>query len=115
MATLAWVGGGNNRASNPNDWSPAQVPGPSDVLMMPMGSAMNIAEMDLAGNILEIVSPEPFAPGGITTSLSLSHHAQVSIDQPGISGVHSATTISVSGQDTLSVNSAFPLGFNSSQ
>jgi probable HAF family extracellular repeat protein len=115
MATLTWVGGGNNRASNPNDWSPAQVPMPGDVLMMPMGGTMYIADRELAGNTLEIASPEPFTPGGITTSLSLSHHAQVSIDQPGISGVYSATTISVSGQDTLSVNSAFPLAFNSSQ
>jgi hypothetical protein len=87
VATLTWVGGGNNRASNPNDWSPAQVPGPGDVLMMPMSDTMNIADMDLAGDTLDIVSPEPSAPGGVTTSLNLSHHAQVSIDQPLVSGV----------------------------
>jgi probable HAF family extracellular repeat protein len=80
-----------------------------------MGGTMNIADTDLAGDTLEIVSAESFAPGSISTSLSLSHRAQVSIDQPGISGVYSATTVSVSGQDMLSVDSAFPLAFNSSQ
>ncbi len=39
----------------------------------------------------------------------------MSIDQPGISSVYSSTTISVSSQDTSSVDSAFPRAFNSSQ
>lgn len=39
----------------------------------------------------------------------------MSIDELLVSGVYSATTINVSGQDTSSVSSAFPPAFNSSQ
>ncbi len=104
MATLTWVGGGNNRASNPNDWSPAQVPVSGDVLMMPLGGSMNIAGLDLAGDTLEIGSGEAAPVSSPPAFLNLSHHAQVSIDQPAFSGTSTATTITVAGQDTLSVN-----------
>ncbi len=101
MATLTWVGGGNNRASNPHDWSPAQIPVSGDVLMMPLGGTMNIADTDLAGNTLEIGSAQA---GSITTSLNLSHHAEVSLNEPFFSGTFSQINISVSGRDTLSIN-----------
>jgi hypothetical protein len=101
MATLTWVGGGNNRASNPNDWSPAQAPVSGDVLMMPLGGTMNIADTDLAGNTLQIGSGQA---GAITSSLNLSHQAEVLITQAFFSGTLSHTNINVLGGDTLSIN-----------
>ena len=32
MATLSWLGGGNNKASNPRDWNTGTVPHPGDTL-----------------------------------------------------------------------------------
>ncbi len=101
MATLTWVGGGDDRASNPNDWSPAQVPVSGDVLMMPLGGTINIADTDLAGSTLQIGSGQA---GSITASRNLSHQAEVSINEPFFIGSSSQTNISVSGWDTLSIN-----------
>jgi hypothetical protein len=49
-----WIGGGDNQASNPNDWSPAGAPQPGDALDMPTGSTMNIIGNALAGDSLHI-------------------------------------------------------------
>jgi hypothetical protein len=49
-----WLGGGNDRASNPNDWSPKGSPQPGDALSMPNGGTMNIHGNDLHGDTLLI-------------------------------------------------------------
>ena len=56
MATsLRWIGGGNDRASNPNDWLPSQVPASGDILSVvpdatyPGPFTMNVRGNDLAG------------------------------------------------------------------
>ena len=51
--TLTWVGGGNNLASNPADWSPALKPQPGDSLVMGSGT-MNLSGKALAGDTLSI-------------------------------------------------------------
>lgn len=50
-----WVGGGNNNARNPNDWSPAGVPSRGDALSMTSGT-MNIRGNALAGDTLTLPS-----------------------------------------------------------
>lgn len=107
MATLTWVGGGNNDANNPQDWSPAQVPAAGDTIAMPDGT-MNISGDDLAGNILQ-VGDDPSATSTVTSNLNLSHHADVSINAPLIpDGTQFITNIDSMGMNTL--NLAAPMG-----
>jgi hypothetical protein len=73
VATLTWVGGGNNRANNPNDWSPNSAPEPGDSLAI-AGGIMNIVGSDLAGDTLSLSLGGPFPYLGPIT-LNLSHHA----------------------------------------
>ena len=67
MATLEWIGGGNNQATNPNDWidtstnlPPALPPQPGDMLgVLPTADnpgpfTMNVRHNDLAGNSLDM-------------------------------------------------------------
>ena len=49
----AWIGGDDNNASNPNDWSPTGVPGLGDTLTMTSGT-MNICGNALLGDTLTI-------------------------------------------------------------
>ncbi len=103
MATLTWVGGGNDDANNPQDWSPAQVPASGDTLIMPDGT-MNISNNDLQGDTLQAGSGQ--ASSGTTTSnLNLLDQADVSINQPLITnGGTSVTNIDSTGNNTLSLD-----------
>jgi len=51
MTSRVWLGGGNNRASNPNDWSPNGKPQPGDTLTMNNGT-MDISGLDLASPMI---------------------------------------------------------------
>ena len=53
MASTTWIGGGNNEASNPNDWSPTGTPQPGDTLTMSSGT-MHVSGNDLAGDTLSV-------------------------------------------------------------
>ena len=54
-----WVGGGNNQANNPADWSPSgQVPKPGDTLNVPAGT-INVSGNALAGNSLRVGPDSP--------------------------------------------------------
>jgi hypothetical protein len=66
MATnRVWVGGGNNKASNPKDWSPNGVPEPGDNLTMSSG-IMRIRDTDLLNDELVI-------PRGSSSTVSLQN------------------------------------------
>jgi hypothetical protein len=52
MTDRTWVGGSNNKASNPSDWSPTGAPQPGDALTMPDGTTMNVRGNALAGDTL---------------------------------------------------------------
>lgn len=91
MATLTWVGGGNNRASNPADWSPSQAPQAGDQLLM-SGGTMNVTGNALAGDTVTLTPSSPHAtfnlsgkvsmdiargyPGGGTTTVNLVDHSE---------------------------------------
>lgn len=106
MTTLTWVGGGNNRANNPQDWSPAQSPSLGDTLIMPDGGTMNIVDNGLAGNQLQVGSTQ--ASGLITSTLNLSHHAVVSVNQPQFTNGSWTTDLNIRGSAALTIDA--PLG-----
>jgi hypothetical protein len=56
-----WLGGGTNRASNPNDWSPSGSPKPGDALSMTNGGTINIHGDDLHGDML-LIGGAPSSP-----------------------------------------------------
>jgi hypothetical protein len=74
MATLQWIGGGDNQASAPKDWIDTStglhaVPQPGDSLVVgPFGQSytMNISGNDLAGDTLS----QGMASGSLTANLS---------------------------------------------
>jgi hypothetical protein len=67
-SSLVWVGGGNNLASNPADWSPGVAPRSGDVLSMSSGT-MNIVGNALAGDLLTIA---PGLTGGASVSATIN-------------------------------------------
>ena len=103
MATLTWVGGGNNNANNSQDWSPAQVPAPGDTLTMPDGT-MNISGNDLQGNTLQVGTTQSSLVT-TTSNLNLSDSATVAISQPLVTnGGNFVTNIDSKGGNTLSLD-----------
>lgn len=91
MVTRIWTGGGNNEASNPNDWSPNGTPQPGDFLLMsyPLpATTMNVMGNALNGDVLETVG---------NNTVNLSQNARATIEVAG------STTINVSGIDTLNI------------
>ncbi|HTI80837.1 MAG TPA: hypothetical protein VL614_10365 [Acetobacteraceae bacterium] len=101
MATpRIWSGGGNNKASNPIDWSPAGRPQPGDNLMMNAGTTIDIRGNDLAGNPLTYRSDD---------TMNLSHGANVSAQAAVVTAppdFADNVVFNVRGMDTLNVSSA---------
>ena len=60
--TRMWIGGGDNQASNPHDWSdPNGLPGaprPGDTLILNNGT-INISDNDLKGDTLTLAGEGP--------------------------------------------------------
>jgi hypothetical protein len=104
MVDRTWIGGGDNEANNPDNWSPEGSPAPGDNLLMPNSGTMNIQDNDLADNTLQI-GTLAFTE---QVELNLSQHADVSVAQ--LQGTLVNTTINVTGKDTLSFESLFPSG-----
>jgi hypothetical protein len=99
-----WIGGGNNKASNPGDWSPVGRPQPGDSLSMNSGTTINIRSNDLAGNPLTYRSDD---------TINLSHGANVTAQSAIIttpSDVATDVVFNVRGTDTLDVSSGFGAG-----
>jgi hypothetical protein len=105
MATsLRWIGGGNDRASNPNDWLPSQVPASGDILSVvpdatyPGPFTMNVRGNDLAGNQLFVSGSE--IP--LIATFNLSGHATLNALIEG--GARSDVTVNIQGNDTATFN-----------
>src|SRR5689334_13577678 len=74
--TLTWIGGSNDSATDPSNWSPSQLPQHGDALVMPTGSTMDIQGNALAGDTLLIGSSTLFpAPPAV---LNVSGHSHFS-------------------------------------
>lgn len=87
MATLTWVGGGSNLASDRSDWSPSSTPQAGDTLYMD-GGTMNVSDNVLPGNTLLIGSTDGtfYAPDTINLSPGTTHlgfDSGVSNPEPG--------------------------------
>ena len=92
-----WIGGGDDNASNPNDWSPTGVPDPGDTLTMTTGT-MNIHGNALAGDTLTIPSASTSSPPTINL---IRADASIAVK----SGPSSTVDINVSGgKSSLSLN-----------
>jgi hypothetical protein len=89
--TRTWIGGGNNKASNPNDWSPTGVPQPGDILQEMSGQTpltMNVSGNDLAGDTLDL-SLANSAP--LTMNMSDKAVADVSVSIGDDGGTYNLT------------------------
>ena len=108
MTARTWIGGGNDKASNPHDWSPTGVPRPSDTI------SMNGGTIKIHGN--DLASPDI---GGLAVSgdatIDVSRHAfianAITIDPTPVGlGDPSHVDINVKGVDTFSLRIGDGLG-----
>jgi hypothetical protein len=91
--SLTWIGGGNNKASNPKDWSPDQKPVSGETLTMAVSGTMNIKGADLAGDTLTIGGSEP------TDTLNLNN---ATIGNIGLNGFESTNiTMNLTGANNV--------------
>ena len=102
MATFTWIGGGKNKANNPNDWSPNSLPQPGDSLSIsgPQPTSlspafasytMNVRGNELAGDTLGISNAD--------ATINMTHKAAVTA-QVGQADV----TFNMSGGSSLDMN-----------
>ncbi len=91
--TLTWIGGGNNAASNPLDWSTDTVPKAGDTLIMTAGT-INVGNSNLAGDVLTVADYDP-EHGSVT--IDLKGGAALSLADQSYLGDDLA--INVTGQD----------------
>lgn len=106
MATLTWIGGGDNSASDPSHWSPPQLPSPGDSLVMPTANTMNIQGNVLAGDTLLIgttATSDPRPPAVLNVSGRAHFSFQNNFPPQGVA----STTVN------LAENSQWIGGFNS--
>jgi hypothetical protein len=87
VITKTWLGGGNNAASNPNDWTPTGAPLPGEQLDIESGT-INIAGNALAGDALTL------AYSGVTGSVvNINTSDNATLDLAG--GLSRAVSVSV--------------------
>ena len=105
MTSRTWIGGGNNKASNPHDWSPTGVPQVGDTLSIdgaseqpPPPFTMNVRGNDLAGDTLSISRATP--------TINVSHHATVNVETIFFSGA----TFNLSQHSTLNIQQVAQAG-----
>ena len=89
--TRTWLGGGNNSASNPNDWGPAGAPQLGDTLVVstaavpglvhpsPANSIMNVSGNALAGDL--VITGGGVGAGAENLTANLSHQATMTAAQ----------------------------------
>jgi hypothetical protein len=94
--SLTWIGGGNNLASNPADWSPGVAPAPGDTLTMDTGT-MNLTGNALAGDPLGI-GPDVAATINTRADATL-YLASPGRESSGHTDIHiaSGSTLTLSG------------------
>jgi hypothetical protein len=78
MTNRTWIGGANNQASNPKDWSPKGAPHSGDALTMTSGT-MNVIHDDLAGDVLAINSGTVNLTRGSNATIAANGDALINI------------------------------------
>lgn len=107
--SLKWVGGGNNSASNPNDWTPGFTPIAGDKLSISSGT-INIYGNVLAGDTLSTTSSGGTVNiiAGPEAKLNLNEGANVTVNIT----VHNTLTFNVSATRSGKLNvSGGPIRF----
>jgi hypothetical protein len=94
-----WIGGGNNNANRPADWSPHGVPQPGDTLTMANGTTMNLTGNQLAGDALNVGN-------GSTATINISRITHLNLNDGSSLGPAANTTVN------LAANSEWIGGFN---
>ncbi len=89
MTTRVWLGGGNNEATNRNDWSGNERPQPGDDLVINSGT-IHVLNDNLAGDVLTLGS----GPSAGPVTLDLDGGASVALSGQ-------IYTVNVTGHDTL--------------
>jgi len=99
--SLTWIGGGNNLASNPADWTPGVAPKPGDTLLIGSGT-IEISGNTLAGDTL---TTKPFGgkidivtEGGAKLNLAVGPNVTTNIS------VHDTLTLNVSALNEGKLN-----------
>ncbi len=93
IPTRLWVGGSDNAAANPANWSPAGVPQPGDTLQIGNGATINVTGNDLAGDTLNVIN------SGSAVTVNAKDSAQLDFSIP-FSGVN----LNVADTATLNVS-----------
>ena len=108
MASLTWIGGGNNDASNPADWSPAGLPKPGDVLTM-NGGTMHVKGNALHGDLLFLNGSGGSVSPMATYTLDLSGNAALSLSDTYV-GYGLATVNIARGGEMIGTINVGPYG-----
>jgi len=90
MVARTWIGGGNNKADNPNDWSPTGVPQPTDGPLFVNQGTMNVDSFNIG--FFEVQGDNP--------TINLHNGSATAI-------VFTEATFNLKGDDTFGVE---PLG-----
>ena len=98
--SLTWLGGGNNLASNPADWSPAVAPKPGYTLTMSAGT-MNLTGNALAGDTLTV-------PTSGIANISTTGAASLNLS---LAASNATANIHVAAGSTLTLNAHVTRGF----
>jgi len=94
VVNRTWSGGGNNKAKNPKDWSPAGGPQPGDNLLMTQG-VMNIAGNALAGDQLAVSGD---------TTVTINTRAAARLDLHSSFGLLTTVDVNVHGTVMLTAD-----------
>ncbi|HYZ22879.1 MAG TPA: hypothetical protein VE690_12045 [Rhodopila sp.] len=92
VPTRLWVGGADDAAGNPANWSPAGVPQPGDTLQIGNGAVINVAGNDLAGDTLNVAH-------SATITVDAAHDAQLDLSIP-------FATVNLNVADTATLNAS---------
>jgi hypothetical protein len=93
MTTRNWLGGGNNSASDPQNWSPSGAPEAGDTLNLNASANMNIAGDALRGDTLTLNGDFGATPGGF--DLTVYGLSQFSIVEPSYPAGQGPSTVDI--------------------
>lgn len=96
MVNRTWIGGGNNKADNPKDWSPTGAPPAGDVLTMNSGT-MNASGSSLFSDNLNIISGTFNGKNIVAANLFLDGDTIVNLSN------NSSATVDVIGNSKVNI------------
>lgn len=86
-----WLGGGNNNASNPKDWSPGGAPTPGETLNIEQGT-INVHQGDLSGDTLDVTDTVSSPPD---VTINAYNNSVFSLETGGYVNGGKASTVDI--------------------